>query len=75
MKAKHGKQTIVMQTLLNILRSKDNQTMKFGKLVEYNMRNMFPDKSYTKFGGETITRPFYKKSKLSIFLDQQCKVL
>ena len=47
MKAKHGKQTIVMQTLLNILRSKDNQTMKFGKLVEYNMRNMFPDKSYT----------------------------
>ena len=75
MKAKHGKQTIVMQTLLNILRSKDNQTMKFGKLVEYNMTNMFPDKSYTKFGGETITRPFYKKSKLSIFLDQQCKVL
>ena len=75
MKAKHGKQTIVMQTLLNILRSKDNQTMKFGKLVEYNMRNMFPDKSYTKFGGETVTRPFYKKSKLSIFLDQQCKVL
>ena len=44
--------------------------MKFGKLVEYNMRNMFPDKSYTKFGGETVTRPFYKKSKLSIFLDQ-----
>ena len=75
MKAKHGKQTIVMQTLLNILRSKDNQTMKFGKLVEYNMRNMFPDKSQTKFGGETITRPFYKKSKLSIFLDQQYKVL
>ena len=75
MKSQHGKQTIVMQTLLNILRSKDNQTMKFGKLVEYNMRNMFPDKSYTKFSGETITRPFYKKSKLSIFFDQQCKVL
>ena len=75
MKSQNGKQTIVMHTLLNILRSKDNQTIKFGKLVEYNMRNMFPDKSYTKFGGETITRPFYKKSKLSIFLDQQCKVL
>ena len=73
MKSQNGKQTIVMHTLLNILRSKDNQTIKFGKLVEYNMRNMFPDKSQTKFGGETITRPFYKK--LSIFFDQQCKVL
>ena len=25
----------------NISRSKDNQTMKFGQLIEYNMRNIF----------------------------------
>ena len=40
--------------------------MKFGQLIEYNMRNIFPEKSYTKFVGETNLRPFSKKSKLSI---------
>ena len=44
--------------------------MKFGQLIEYNMRNIFLQKSCTKYGGETILRPFSKKSKLSIFLDQ-----
>ena len=39
------------------------------------MRNVFVEKSYTKCGGETIPRPLAKKSKLSISLDQQCKVL
>ena len=27
--------------------------MKFGQLIEYNMRNTFHEKSYTKCGGET----------------------
>ena len=49
--------------------------MKFGQLIEYNMRNIFVEKSYTKCAGETIPRPLSKKSKLSISLDQQCKVL
>ena len=44
--------------------------MKFGQIIEYNMRNILLNKSYTKSGGETIPRPFSKKSKLSIFLDQ-----
>ena len=43
--------------LSNISRSKVNQTVKFGKLIEYNMRNNFLEKSYTKFVGETIPRP------------------
>ena len=51
-------------------RSKDNQTMKFGQLIEYNMKNIFVEKSYTKCGGETIPRPLSKKSKLSISRDQ-----
>ena len=34
--------------------------MKFGQLIEYNMRNIFLEKSYTKCGGETIPRPFLK---------------
>ena len=34
--------------------------MKFGDLIEYIMRNIFVEKSYTKFGGETIPYPFLK---------------
>ena len=44
--------------------------MKFGQLVKYNMKNIFHEKSFTKCGGETITRPFSKKSKLRISLNQ-----
>ena len=43
--------------------------MTFGLLIEYNMRDIFVEKSYTKCGGETIPRLFFKKSKLSISLD------
>ena len=49
--------------------------MKFGQLIEYNMRNIFVEKSYTKCAGETIPRHLSKKSKLSISLDQKCKDL
>ena len=34
--------------------------MKFGQLIEYNMRNIFAEKSYTKCAGETIPRPLSK---------------
>ena len=44
--------------------------MKFGHLIEYNMRNIFPEKSYTECGGETSPRPFSEKLKLNISLDQ-----
>ena len=39
------------------------------------MRNIFLEKSYTKCGGETIPRPFSKKSKFSLSLDHHSKVL
>ena len=65
-----GKQAIAIHILPNILRSKGNQVMKFGQLIEYNIRNIFLKKSYTKYGGESIPRPFLKKSKLSISLDK-----
>ena len=57
------------------LKKKGNQAMKFGQLIEYNMRNIFVEKSYTKCAGETIPRSLSKKSKLSISQDHQCKVL
>ena len=49
--------------------------MKFGQLIKYNLRNIFLEKLYTKCGGETILRPFFKKSKWSLSLDQYSKVL
>ena len=44
--------------------------MKFGQLIEYNVRKIFLEKSYKKCGRETIPRPFSKKSKLNNSLDQ-----
>ena len=59
-----------MHILPNISWSKANQTMKFGQLTQYNVKKNFLEKSYSKCGGETIPRPFSKKSELSISLDQ-----
>ena len=59
----------------NISRIKGNQTMKFGQLIKYNMKNIFLEKSCTKYGGETIPRPISEKSKLSISLHQHSKIL
>ena len=44
--------------------------MKFGQLIDYNMRKIFLKKSYTKCGGKTIPRPFSEKLQLSISLDE-----
>ena len=47
MKSKPEKQTIAIHILPNISRVKDNQTTKFVKLIEYNIRNIF-FKNYTQ---------------------------
>ena len=39
------------------------------------MENIFLEKAYTKYGGETSPRPFPEKLKLSISLDQQSEFL
>ena len=41
-----GKQIIIIHILPNILRSKGNQTTKFGQAIECNKRNVFLRKSY-----------------------------
>ena len=35
--------------------------MKFGQLIDYNMRNIFLKKSYTKCGAETSPKRFSEK--------------
>ena len=46
--------------MTNILRSKDNQAMKFGQLIEYNLRDIFLEKSYTKSNEKLFRDPFLK---------------
>ena len=55
------KQTLSIHILTNISESKGNQTMKFGQLTECDMRNIFLEKSHTKCGGKTSSRPFSEK--------------
>ena len=43
--------------------------MKFGQLIENNMRNIILEKSYTKYDGEVSPRSFSGKLKLSTSLD------
>ena len=66
MTSQPGKQTIAIHILPNISRRKSNQEMKFGHLIEFNMRNIFW-KNHTQNMVEKL--PFSKKPKLSISLD------
>ena len=70
MTSQSGKQITTIHILPNISRSKSNERMKVGQSTEYNMRNIFIEKPYTKHDRQTIPRPFSKNSKLSISLDQ-----
>ena len=57
MTARLEKQTVAIHIFS---RSKGNRTMKFGQLKEYNIRNIFIEKSCRKCGGEAILRPLHK---------------
>ena len=74
MASQTGQQVITIDILPNISRSNGKQTMTFGQLVEYNTRNIFLEKLDTKYCEEASPRPFYKKSKLRIFLDEQSEM-
>ena len=73
MNSQPGYRIIIIHILPNISRSKDNQAIKFGQLIKYDMRNIILEKSGIKCGGEIFPKSFVKK--LSISLDQQLKVL
>ena len=60
MMSQPGYETIAIQIFTNISRNERNLAMKFGQLMEYNIRNTFLEKSYTKCGRETIPKPFPK---------------
>ena len=63
MTSQPGYYTIVIHILSNISRSKDNQTMKFGQLIEYKVRNIFVEKLYTKCGGQKLFSDSFVKNE------------
>ena len=65
MTSSSGKQLITIHILHNISRSKGKQKIK----------NVFLEKSLTRWVGETSPRPFSKKSKLTITLNQKSQIL
>ena len=49
--------------------------MKFAQLMEYNMSDVFLEKSYSKCGEKASPRPFYERSKLEMPLNHQHEML
>ena len=70
MKSQSGEQIMAIHILPNISRSKGSQAMKYVRLIDYNIRNIFLEKSYTKWCKEAFPRPFSENLKLAISLDQ-----
>ena len=58
--------------MLNISRTKGNQAIKFGHLIEYNKRNDFLQKSYRKSGRESSSRPTFVFLKSFILSKSKC---
>ena len=51
-------QPIAIHTWSTISRSKGNQIMKLGLLIEYNIRKIAIEKSFTKCGEKLLRDPF-----------------
>ena len=65
MTSQPGSQTIAIHILPKISRSKGNQAMKLGQLIEYNKRIIVLQKLWRKWGRETSSRTlFYFLKKL-----------
>ena len=67
MRSQPGKQTIAIHTLLNISRTKGNQTIKFGQLIKYNIRNIFLENHTQNVAEKLFPDPFLKNEKRSCF--------
>ena len=59
MTSQPGLQTIVIHILTNVSQNKGNQTIKFGKLIEYDKRYIFLQKLCRKWGRDTSSRPLF----------------
>ena len=60
MTSQRGKETIAIHILSNISRSKGNQTMKFGQLIDYNMRIILLKNDTQNKEKKLVPDPFLK---------------
>ena len=58
--SKLGYQTTVIHILPNISRSKGNQTIKFGQLIECNMRKVFLENHTKNVVDKLVPEPYLK---------------
>ena len=65
MTSQPGQQTIVIHILTNISKGKNNQAMKFGQIIEYNLRNIFLEKSYSRVLYKRHSRLFFLQNFLN----------
>ena len=64
MMPKLGEETIEIHILSNISKSKDNQAMKFGQLIEYRVGIIFLLKNNTQNVLEKLFSGLFLKSKI-----------
>ena len=61
MTSQPGNQTIAIHILPNVSRNKGSHTMKFGQVIEYNMKTFFFKKNTQNEVEKTFPDPFLKK--------------
>ena len=66
MTSQPGTQIIAIHILPKISRSKGNQTMKYGQLTEYNMRNIFFENHSQNVMEKLFPDPFLKNQIISL---------
>ena len=64
MTSQPGLQAIAIHVLPNISRNKDNLTIKFSQLIEYNKRNILLQNLSRKWGKKTSFRPLFIFQKI-----------
>ena len=53
-----GPQTVTINILVDVSKRRKNQTMKFGQLMEYNVRNISLKKLWEKKAGRLVPNLF-----------------
>ena len=75
MTSQPGLHKIAIHILPNISRSKCNQTMKFGQLIDNNKRKTSLQKLCRKWGGETSSKPLFMFIKILIWGESKIGIL
>ena len=71
MTSQTGQQIITLQILSNISRSKVNQAMKLGQLIEHNERNIFFKNRTENYAGILVPELFFLKALYKVKTNSQ----